>query len=224
MPPKGWRKNAEGQYPLQMKDADLTSIDDILFPRATVQKLAKSMLADDGTESQMIMAKDSVIALQRSATVFVSHLLYHALQISKDASRKTVNAQDILGAIERAEFPGFVPEVKHKLAAYEQTKADAKTVVVREPAAGEEAEEPLAKRAKDNNQAAVAIAAEVADEDEGEETDGETEEPHENEVDEAEEPQDEPDVTVTNPILLLEREERELAQDPDESGNEDEEG
>lgn len=207
-----------------MRDADLTSIDDILFPRATVQKLAKSMLTDDGTESQMIMAKDSVIALQRSATVFVSHILYHARQISKDASRKTVNAQDVLGAIERAEFPGFVPEVKHKLAAYEQTKADAKTLTMREPAATEVAEEPLAKRAKDNNQTAVAVAAEVAEEDEDQETEGETEEPHVNEVEEAEEPQDEPNDTVTNPISLLEREERELAQDPDKSGEEDEEG
>lgn len=48
----------------------MISIDDILFPRATVNRLAKAILADGG-----LISKDSSIALQRSATVFVSHLL-----------------------------------------------------------------------------------------------------------------------------------------------------
>lgn len=127
MPPKGWRKNADGQYPQPNKDAELVSIDDILFPRSSVQKLAKNIIAGD-EGSNMILAKDSMTALQRSATVFVSYILFHARQLSKEGTRKTISTQDIIHALERAEFAGFIPEVKHKLSAYESNVALKKKV------------------------------------------------------------------------------------------------
>ena len=110
-------KNADGQYPQpSSKENELISIDDILFPRTTIQKLAKNIVSDDENNvGQMTIAKDSLLALQRSATVFVSHLLFQAKQISKEANRKTVSAQDMLAALERAEFSGFIPEVKQNL-------------------------------------------------------------------------------------------------------------
>ena len=110
-------KNADGQYPQpSSKENELISIDDILFPRTTIQKLAKNIVSDDENNAgQMTIAKDSLLALQRSATVFVSHLLFQAKQISKEANRKTVSAQDMLAALERAEFSGFIPEVKQNL-------------------------------------------------------------------------------------------------------------
>lgn len=113
MPPKGWRKNADGQYPQPNKETELVSIDDILFPRATIAKLAKNVSVDN------MLAKDSVLAVQRSATVFVSHLMFYARQEAKENDRKTVNAQDIFNALEKTEFGGFVPEVKQRISAYE---------------------------------------------------------------------------------------------------------
>lgn len=70
MPPKGWRKSADGSYPVPSKERDMISIDDILFPKATVNRLARAILQEGG-----IISKDSSTAIQRSATVFVSYLL-----------------------------------------------------------------------------------------------------------------------------------------------------
>lgn len=115
MPPKGWRKNADGTYPVITKDQELTSIDEILFPKSLVQKVAKTML-----ESDNLIAKDCVTALQRSATVFVSHLMFHANLVSKSQDRKTVNAQDIIAALGKAGYGSFETEVKRKVALYER--------------------------------------------------------------------------------------------------------
>lgn len=243
MPPKGWRKNAEGQYPLQKQDLDLVSIDDILFPRATVQKLAKAILNsnEDESESNSIMAKDSVIALQRSATVFVSHLMFHARKISKESSRKTVNAQDILAAIERAEFPGFLPEVKLKLATFEQNsllkRNESKVKKLGEQKEEDEAngDEQLSKRLKDNG-ANAQIKRDPEDEQEEDEDEEEDEVdndetdpiPADDDVEDEEDEDEEEDeaVRTQNPITLLEREEKELNQEEgeDEEDNAEEDG
>ncbi|CAK7895621.1 DNA polymerase epsilon subunit D [[Candida] anglica] len=229
MPPKGWRKNAEGNYPHQ-KNSDVTSIDEILFPRATVQKLAKGILnSTDETEANVIMARDSVLALQRSATVFVSHLLFHARQISKTDDRKTINVQDILYGIERADFPGFLPEVKQKLGTFEQQRQNKKTrKIVTQEANGDE-QEPSVKRAKDNDSNALERGDEDEEEDEEVEEveEIEVEEPEKNgdddlpvvDEDEVEEEEDEA-IRTQNPISLLEREEKELQGDNESETNE----
>lgn len=204
MPPKGWRKNAEGQYPQPAKDQDLVSIDDILFPRATVLKLAKSITAD-GSDSNMIMAKDSLVSVQRAATVFVSHLLFHARGASREADRKTINAQDILYALERAEFRGFVPEVKLRLMTYEHNvelkkkqKAEAKSLST---------QLPLAKRLKDNN--SVAQTAPLDEEDEVEEVDEDLDMAPVEQIEEPVEVEEVAEVQ-SNPIAALSKEETEL--------------
>ena len=47
---KRLEKNADGQYPQpSSKENELISIDDILFPRTTIQKLAKNIVSDDET-------------------------------------------------------------------------------------------------------------------------------------------------------------------------------
>lgn len=233
MPPKGWRKNAEGQYPLQHKDLDLTSIDDILFPRATVQKLAKQLLStNDGEDSNSIMAKDSVIALQRSATVFVSHIMFHARQISKEHSRKTVNAQDVLLAIEKADFPGFVPDVKQKLAGFEQqleVKKKYKKLIQKssnqdeqEAKRGKTNDATTIKKAQEDDDADATVEASREEDDEEEEAgDGNGEDDVEGEEDDEGEEDEDEAIRTQNPISLLEREEKELTQDVDESVVED---
>lgn len=241
MPPKGWRRNTEGQYPQPNKDQDLVSIDEILFPRATVQKLAKNIMnasSDEGA-STMILAKDSMIALQRSSTVFVSHLMFQARQISKDEGRKTINAQDILGALEKAEFSGFIPEVKQKLSIFESNIALRKKHKAEKKVSKPEGVDtsPLNKRLKDNDEQIIQRDNSVGMDDghEAESDDDITEEvandedmnnkESKEEVEEVEEFDEEKDSEVVeeNPIALLSREEDELrgeeAADEDEGRN-----
>lgn len=198
MPPKGWRKNAEGQYP-QPTRPTLVSIDDILFPKSTVQKLAKEMVQDES--SNMIISKDSLLALQRSATVFVSHVLFHARQHSKAGLRKTVNVQDIYGALEDAEFSGFLPDIKQRLAAFEERKKLEK-------------DSKQEERGEDN----------VKMEEDGE--DGKVENAEQEEkVNPAEknESDEEPEILDVNPIAAISKEEMELGGRDEEDVNENEE-
>lgn len=234
MPPKGWRKNADGQYPQpSSKENELISIDDILFPRTTIQKLAKNIVSDDENNAgQMTIAKDSLLALQRSATVFVSHLLFQAKQISKEANRKTVSAQDMLAALERAEFSGFIPEVKQKLSVFEANVASKKQLKAAKPISTEEGEKSVSKKPKLDNES-MEIDTEDGDggknasrgdddddeDDEENSTDGNEEDDenskqdieHEDEQDEDEDDDnDETEEDVSNPISALAKEEQEL--------------
>lgn len=234
MPPKGWRKNADGQYPEPLKEEAPVSIDDLLFPRSTIQKLAKLMVSDN--DSNMLIAKDSLLALQRAATVFVSHIMFHARQISKEQDRKGVNSQDIMGAIERAEFVGFLPEVKERLASFELGQA---TRRAKKKEQKEASEENSAKRQKDNAENAVHKNLEAADneEDLDEEADDNTEEAaletepeagHDVDAGEAEAGGDDGEDT-RNPIEILGDEERELGggsdgEAPDKDSDANDEG
>ncbi|EGW33596.1 uncharacterized protein SPAPADRAFT_60934 [Spathaspora passalidarum NRRL Y-27907] len=219
MPPKGWRKNAEGQYPQPNKDTELISIDEILFPKSTIQKLAKTMIADDN----MLLAKDSSLALQRSATVFVSHLLFHARAISKQNGRKTVSSQDMLAAVERAEFSGFIPEIKTRLANYEEMLSVKKQQRA-DKSASKDTDEPSAKKIKVDEGVTAPTEAE-SDDDVDEEIIEDEELPDEkveDDVDEVEEDEEDDDATG-NPIELLSKEEAELQGESHESTDEVEE-
>lgn len=60
----------EGAYPVTSKERDSITIEDMLFPKATVNRLARAIIPEGG-----ILSKDSATAVQRSSTVFVSYLL-----------------------------------------------------------------------------------------------------------------------------------------------------
>lgn len=211
MPPKGWRKNAEGKFPQNPKDMELVSIDEILFPKSTISKLAKNITASDNNDANMIISKDSLLALQRSATVFVSHLMFHARQVAKDADRKNVSAQDILQGLEKADLSGFIPEVKQKLTTFEHgLETKKKQKAEQKAAVGDEG--PAAKKLKDNEKQLViptegSKAGEDGDDDLNVAEDTEEEgavEDVDNEDDGVE------DAPNKNPIELLGQEEEEL--------------
>ncbi|ODV96685.1 hypothetical protein PACTADRAFT_15214 [Pachysolen tannophilus NRRL Y-2460] len=151
MPAKGWRKSqaqdsSDGNNPsgvaaaapapaqqAQASNHEIISIDEILFPKATIARIAKSVLIPEKNseenegnnnieeeenlpeKSSFILAKDSLTLIQRSSVVYISHLFHHATQIAKDANRKTVNAQDIINALELTGFDSYIPIIKDEL-------------------------------------------------------------------------------------------------------------
>lgn len=226
MPPKGWRKNADGNYPQPNKDADYVSIDEILFPRSIIQKLAKDIINTEESDSgQMLMAKDSLLALQRSATVFVSHMMFHAKSISKEQDRKTVNAQDIISALEKSEYSGFIPEVKHKLTLYDK-EAEVRKKKKAEKTAGDNSNmESEQKRLKTDSEEPKPVNNNKSDNSDEEEEEDITEQDktNTNEVeennnnnddddddDEEEEQQQQQNEQLNNPISALSKEDDEL--------------
>lgn len=229
MPPKGWRKNAEGQYPQPVKETEIVSIDDILFPRATVQKIAKNA-TNSTSDDNMILAKDSLLAVQRSSTVFVSQLLYYARQIAKQRDRKVVNAQDILSALQETEFGGFIPDLKQKLSAFENNavqKRKQKVTAKANAKAVEEDDEHATKRLKDNQEQTV-LKEDSENADDEKVTDAEDDDDDifedanssiaDKDVEDIVEDQDdEEEIPKINPIAMLDKEENEL----DNQNNED---
>lgn len=167
MPPKGWRKNADGSYPQPIRELELKSIDEILFPRSIVQRLSKEITNSDS--DNMTMAKDSLLALQRSATVFVSHMLFHAKMVAGVNDRKHVNAQDIIAALENSEYSGFIPEVKQKLSLFEANVEAKRKKKLSTAEKSKQSEESDAKRLKeDTGRKPDVDVVEVEEEDEEE--------------------------------------------------------
>ncbi|KAF6013388.1 hypothetical protein HII12_002104 [Brettanomyces bruxellensis] len=123
MPAKGWRKD-EQESNMETAIANQgISIDSILFPKSTINKLAKKTLADEsGDQNPMILAKDSQTVIQRSAVVFINYIYHNAKQYIKAKGRKVVNADDIILAIQTANFNSFVPVLQEELEKFNRRK------------------------------------------------------------------------------------------------------
>ncbi|GME87362.1 unnamed protein product [Ambrosiozyma monospora] len=114
MPAKGWRKDEQESNFETAVDNEKISIDSLLFPKTTVNKIAKQVLTQaDGTS--MILAKDSQTVIQRASVVFINYIYDAAKQLVKEKGRKVVNADDILLALEQTNFNSFVPVLKEGL-------------------------------------------------------------------------------------------------------------
>ncbi|CAH6718663.1 DNA polymerase epsilon subunit D [[Candida] jaroonii] len=207
MPPKGWRKNADGNYPQPMKKQELVSIDEILFPRSIVQRLAKDIISE-ADDANVLLSKDSVIALQRSATVFVSYLFSNAKTVAKSSDRKTINAQDLIVALERTGYSSFVPEIKQKLSVYEAKVQEKKLRKANDNDTDNEV-----KRLKNNSKSPVntsTLEDEESDDDTNEVEELEPEEIEPEEMDEDEDEEDQDQGNASNPIALMSKDDGEL--------------
>ncbi|KAG0661790.1 DNA polymerase epsilon noncatalytic subunit [Monosporozyma unispora] len=125
MPPKGWRKDSQGNYPQQsfIKEQEKLTVDDLLFPKSTILNLAKEVQRENDPNKKLIIGKDASLALQRSATVFVNHLLMFAREWAKDQDRKSCNVDDILVALEHIGHPGLKPLVQARVNEYQRVIA-----------------------------------------------------------------------------------------------------
>lgn len=124
MPPKGWRKDAQGNYPTTsyIKEQENITIDDLLFPKSIIVGLAKEVQANTDPSKKLVINKDAATALQRSATIFVNHLLLFAREIAKDQEKKSCNVDDVLAALDLTGFPGLKNIVMDKLNDYQRAQ------------------------------------------------------------------------------------------------------
>ncbi|GMM30845.1 DNA polymerase epsilon noncatalytic subunit [Martiniozyma asiatica (nom. inval.)] len=125
MPAKGWRKDErETNFDTVLSNANM-SIDSFLFPRATINKLAKQILAQT-SQHPMLLAKDSQIVIQRGAVMFVNFIYHHAKQLVKQGGRKVVNAEDVIKALGEVGFSDFVPVLNDELEKFVKIKENKK--------------------------------------------------------------------------------------------------
>ncbi|KAF2761823.1 histone-fold-containing protein [Pseudovirgaria hyperparasitica] len=81
---------------------DGISIDDLGLPKSMVQRLARGALPPN-----TVVQKDAILAIQKSATVFISYLASHANELTMRSNKKTIQPQDVLNALHAIEFERF---------------------------------------------------------------------------------------------------------------------
>lgn len=119
MPPKGWRKDAQGNYPTTsyIKEQENITIQDLLFPRSAIVNLAREVPQQSG--KKLLINKDASLALQRGATVFVNHLLLFAREIAKSQDKKSCSVDDVMSALDHIGHSALKGPVRDRLDEYQ---------------------------------------------------------------------------------------------------------
>lgn len=98
---------------------DGLNIEDLNLPKSIVARLAKGVLPPN-TQIQ----KDAVLAMSKSATVFVNYLTSHAAENAARSGKKTVMPQDVFEAMGQVEFDFFLPRLEAEVNKFTSIQAD----------------------------------------------------------------------------------------------------
>ncbi|KAH7114237.1 histone-fold-containing protein [Dendryphion nanum] len=97
---------------------DGLSVEDLNLPKSMVQRLAKGVLPPN-TQIQ----KDALLAMSKSATVFVNYLTSYAADMAARSGKKTVMPKDIFDSLQELEFNGFVPRLEAEVDKFTSIRA-----------------------------------------------------------------------------------------------------
>ncbi|KAK5152544.1 hypothetical protein LTR04_006418 [Oleoguttula sp. CCFEE 6159] len=84
-----------------------------------IQRLSKGVLPPNTS-----IQKDALLALSKSATVFVNYLSSHANDHAMAANKKTIQPLDVLAVLAELEFETFAPRLEAELAKYNAIQCD----------------------------------------------------------------------------------------------------
>ncbi|XP_039807768.1 DNA polymerase epsilon subunit 3-like isoform X1 [Panicum virgatum] len=88
------------------------------LPKAIVRRLVKDKLAHvagGGEGAEVIVNKDAMAAFAESARIFIHYLSATANDMCKESKRQTINADDVLKALDEMEFSEFVEPLRISL-------------------------------------------------------------------------------------------------------------
>ncbi|QSZ30422.1 hypothetical protein DSL72_004945 [Monilinia vaccinii-corymbosi] len=94
-------------------------LQDLNLPRSIITRLAKSVLPPN-TQIQ----GNAMLAMSKSATVFVNYLATHANENAQHRNVKTIAPQDVFKALDDLEFPDFKPRLEAELAKFIEMQSD----------------------------------------------------------------------------------------------------
>ncbi|GAV85312.1 CBFD_NFYB_HMF domain-containing protein [Cephalotus follicularis] len=96
------------------------------LPRAIVRRVVKDKLSECCPDYDINLQKDSLLAFSESARIFIHYLSATANDICKESKRQTMNADDVLKALEEIEFPEFIAPLKASLDEFRKKNAGKK--------------------------------------------------------------------------------------------------
>ncbi|XP_048368164.1 DNA polymerase epsilon subunit 3 [Sphaerodactylus townsendi] len=98
--------------------------EDLNLPNAVITRIIKEALPDG-----VNISKEARSAISRAASVFVLYATSCANNFAMKGKRKTLNATDVLSAMEEMEFQRFVAPLKESLEAYRRDQKGKKGTV-----------------------------------------------------------------------------------------------
>ncbi|KAF1956149.1 histone-fold-containing protein [Byssothecium circinans] len=98
---------------------DGLNIEDLNLPKSIVQRLGKGVLPPN-TQIQ----KDALLAVSKSATVFVNYLTSCAAENAARSGKKTVMPKDVFDAMQELEFEFMLPRVEAEVHKFTSVQAD----------------------------------------------------------------------------------------------------
>ncbi|TIC94182.1 DNA polymerase epsilon subunit D [Colletotrichum higginsianum] len=158
------KKESQTHDKMAKADRDALTIEDLSLPKSIITRLAKGVLPPN-TQIQA----NAVLAMSKSATVFINYLASHANEITVNANKKTVSAEDVFKALDDIEF-GFLPSSDTAPRAKKARVDDSAMTVGEDVDDGETEPEEEAEEEEDNDN-----EEEEADEEEDDEEDDDEE-------------------------------------------------
>ncbi|KAF2862848.1 histone-fold-containing protein [Piedraia hortae CBS 480.64] len=96
-----------------------SSIDELMLPKSLVSRLSKGALPPNTQ-----IHKDALLALHKSATVFVNYIASASSENALAGGKKTLMPADVMAALKDAELEQFIPRLQEELKKYNEVQCD----------------------------------------------------------------------------------------------------
>ncbi|KAI1746509.1 histone-fold-containing protein [Xylaria castorea] len=116
---------------------EAVTIEDLTLPKSIITRLAKGVLPSN-TQIQA----NAILAMSKSATVFISHLANAANGHTLDNNKKTIMPGDVFAALEDIEFPFFRERLEAEFKKFNDTQTSKRNTYRRKVAAQKKADKP----------------------------------------------------------------------------------
>ncbi|EMF17729.1 histone-fold-containing protein [Sphaerulina musiva SO2202] len=110
------------------------SVEDLSLPKSMVARLAKGVLP-----ANTQIHKDALLALHKSATVFVNFIASNSNDNAQAAGKKTIAPQDVMAALKDSEYESFLPRLDAELKKYNEMQCDKRNTYRRKVKADKDA-------------------------------------------------------------------------------------
>ncbi|KAI0011607.1 histone-fold-containing protein, partial [Xylariaceae sp. FL0662B] len=121
---------------------ETVSIEDLNLPKSIITRLAKGVLPPN-TQIQA----NAILAMSKSATVFVNHLANAANEHTRNASKKTIMPNDVFAALEDIEFDFMRDRLEAEFQKFNEVQTTKRTTYRRKVAAAKKADKAKAPAA-----------------------------------------------------------------------------
>ncbi|KAI8963329.1 histone-fold-containing protein [Daldinia sp. FL1419] len=114
---------------------DNVTIEDVTLPKSIIMRLAKGVLPPN-TQIQA----NAILAMSKSATVFINHLANAANEHTQNSNKKTIMPADVFAALDDIEFPFFRERLEAEFKKFNETQTTKRNTYRRKVAAAKKAE------------------------------------------------------------------------------------